>query len=652
MASLPSLVSSQRALAILVGACGLVPLNTALAQTTFTDVTAAAGIDALHSSNEESYQSSGTAAGDFDNDGWQDLFVQNGILFPNDLYLNNADGTFTESAKAWGVDETFAGHGSAVGDYDGDGWLDVYVQNWGPVPFTAGQHRLYHNDGGTGFTDRAAFAGVTTTAPFINDGYGAAFGDMDLDGDLDLFAGGWKLGSGANHLFKNNGDGTFSNVTTTAIDVDLSPSQAFAPEFVDMNKDRYPELLIVSDFNSSHYLANDGDGTFSDVTSTGWNEYEYGMGLAVGDFDRNGWLDFYVTSIQFTNPLMPGVGNLLYLSDGPSEGSHRYSEVSEAWNASDLGWSWGAVALDMDHDSWLDLVVNNGWHRNEEFTDERIYVLHNQGGTSFHEVGLTTGPAVADDGRGLLRFDYDNDGDMDLVVSSTDAPTQLFRNDMPPGDDHHWLKVFLDNGDAPRVAPNGYQAMVRLKGAGPVQTRPIGSGGSFLSVNELSAHFGMGTRLTVPQLEVQWPDGHLTTLRDVATNQTLQIQCCGNWADRGHGLAKHGQFDTPRLAGTGNLFGNSEVAVYLDSARANSPAWMAVGFSQLNAPFKGGTLVPDVASGLVLPLLTDNKGAATLSAVWPLGLPSGLQTYFQAWVQDPDGLVGFTASNALRATAP
>jgi hypothetical protein len=623
------------------------------AQTSFTDVTAASGITAVHTWVTATYTTSSAAAGDFNGDGWQDLLVQNGVAADNALYVNDGDGSFTDRAAAWGVQETYGGDGATVGDYDGDGWLDVYVQSRGPLPFAPGLNKLYHNDGGAGFSDRALLAGVETTSLTEGDGFGPAFGDMDLDGDLDLFTTGWELSAFTNQLYRNEGNGTFTNITAS-LPVDMSVVQGSQPEFVDMDGDRYPELIVSADFGTSVYLANNGDGTFTDLTgpASGWTHYFYGMGTAVADFDANGWLDIYLSSIYFDHTPNPGEGNILYLSDGPTEGPHRYTELNTEWGVDDAGFCWGIVPVDFDHDGWVDLVTNNGWDSVSEFNGEPVYAFRNQGGSGFQEVGAAIGLDVVVDGRGILRFDHDNDGDMDVLVSGRGEATRLMRNELAHDGTHNWLRVFLHDGGQPGVAPNGYQSTVVVKGAGPLQTRPVNSGGSELSVNELSAHFGLGSSPTAPQLEVRWPDGHVTTLLDVPANQTLDVTCCGAWEDLGAGLPPAGSFDAPQLVGVGDLTGGSSVGVLMDGGLPTASAWIVVGFAELNAPFKGGTLVPDVGLGFFIPLPTDGEGALSLSTTWPGGIPAGVPTWFQVWVQDPEGPKGFTASNAVKGTTP
>ncbi len=495
--------------------------------------------------------SAGGAAGDFNNDGYQDLWVLSGAMFPDRLFINNGDGTFTDEAEAWGVARNHAGVGIAVGDYNNDGWLDVFITSGGeqeePFDAIAGQHMLYRNNGDGTFTDVADEMGVSTTSLNDFNGWGAAWGDYDLDGDLDLAVAGWMAETEpANVLFRNDGDG-FTQVTdAVCLDGNGDPFDfadphvwGFSPMFCDMDGDLYPELLWVSDFGTSKYFVNNRDGTFTEYTAqAGVGLDGNGMGLAVGDIDNDGDLDFYVTSI-FGPPSenIPGDGNKLYIN----EGGHAYTEIAALAGVDDGGWGWGTDAQDFDHDRDVDLVETNGFFLDGIFSNEQSYLWLNEGPGKdgyprFREVALEVGLEHFDSGKGLVTFDYDNDGDRDIVIFADGDPMLLSRNDLS-GPDTHWLRVFLDTSAWKGLAPNGYGSLVQAEAGGDTMTRPIAGGSRFLSQSELSAHFGLGDATVADSVLVRWANGRMTRLERVDADQTMTIRfCVADMSSREYGV--------------------------------------------------------------------------------------------------------------------
>ena len=506
----------------------------------------------------------GAAVGDFNRDGWQDIFLLGGGGAVDALYLNNGDGTFTDHAAAAGVAWSHRGLAAAVGDYDGDGWQDLFVTSLGESSGDRrpGAHRLYRNRGvprdgaaaaGAGapgevpggapggvprFEDVAAAAGVATTATPRPDGMGAAFGDYDLDGDLDLFVTGYQYHDG-NKLFRNDG-GRFTDVTVAALGpalaVDVLETWGFAPAFVDMDGDRFPELLIAGDYGTSRYFLNDGGRYFRDLTAaSGTGTGAMGMGSAFGDFDGDGRFDWYLTSVYArTGTESLRNGNQLYLN----EGRHRFRETSVAAGVNHGGWGWGAVAADLNHDGVLDLVATNGWTRANHQGDlewqsepTRVYLGRGvqaggeAGGAvpAFDFVQEQVGLHHRDQGRGLIAFDYDNDGDRDILIVNLSGPVSLFRNDLA-GAGTNYLRVFLDRGSSRAVAPDGIGALVSIRTGQTAQYRSIGGEGVYLGSGELSAHFGVGAAAMIDELTVTWPDGTVTALQSVPANQTLTVR--------------------------------------------------------------------------------------------------------------------------------
>jgi hypothetical protein len=580
------------------------------AAVTYTDVTSAAGVSASINPSDDAPgvpMWGGICVGDFNNDGWPDIFVAGGGDVTDLLFINDQDGTFTESASSWGLTDSYRGNGCAVGDYDNDGDLDLFVNSDGDVTVdgggpTDGQQRLYRNNGSS-FTNVASSAGVTYTVTSNIDffPFGASFGDYDLDGDLDLFVNTWVPqddGGGnagqtdGNRLFRNNGDGTFTDVTSAAgvADVDI---HGFGSRFVDMNLDRYPELLITADFHSSRYGLNNKNGTFtlsgcevaggnpevpecddatSDATPIGHDRN--GMGNAVLDWNGDGDFDWYITSIwkDPTDPDPPRVnnGNMMYSNlfvdlginsfvqeDGRPEGS-EYD-----LGATDGGWGWGTVAIDFDLDGDVDIVETNGWSADttDEWDDDPSYFFRNNriglGTFDFTEIHASVGLTSPNEGRALNALDYDRDGDLDLILSTrsdcdtvgcaASAPIFLYRNDLilagsgpNRGVDPFWLQVVLNTNGNPALGPNGYGATVQityntLADGTVVQRSPLCGGSNFIGQSELLVTFGLGSSETVDEVKVEWPDGNNTIVTSVAADQRITITAPKNYVVTGPG---------------------------------------------------------------------------------------------------------------------
>ena len=518
-ASIPG--RSLFALALATGALA----SSAQSQTlTFSDQTDAAGLTTTQTAPlgpETNMMLGGAAVADFDNDGWQDLFVPMIDVEPDRLFFNDGDGTFTEDAAGWGVDATHIAGGMAVGDYDNDGFTDMFLTSHGTFTgYLPGQHKLYHNLGNS-FEEVAAAAGVAFASPVNFDGMGACFGDSDLDGDLDLFVTGWIIDSQGNRYFLNDGDGTFTDVTYTKIgpSANIDDVRGYTPIFVDMNEDLLPELLIAGDFETSRYLVNVGNGDFVDRTaSSGTAIDQFGMGGTVADFNADGRPDWYVTSIYGEIHLIQGFGNRLYRQDF----NHVYSDVTALAGVDDGGWGWGTVAVDLNHDRYVDIAETNGWFQ-PTWVGENDYIFLNGGpSVGFTDAANVCGVIHASSGKGLVHFDYDNDGDQDLVFCSNDEPLKLFRNDLG-GPDTNWLRVTLDNGGASHIAPHGYGARVEVTSGGVTQKMSMTAGGSFISQSELVCHFGLGDHTSASLVKVFWGDGSESRVVNPRANQTLHI---------------------------------------------------------------------------------------------------------------------------------
>ncbi len=498
---------------------------------------------------------SGVALLDYDNDGWLDIYLVNGSTFdalsgkttpPHAaLFHNNHDGTFTDVAAKAGVTNDRWGFGAVVGDFDNDGWPDIYVTNFG-------KNRLYHNNHDGTFTDVAEKAGVTLG----NWSTGATWGDYDGDGRLDLFVPGYVhfeladltkgndvtsvafcnfrgvpvmcgprgLRGEPDHLFHNNGDGTFTDVSVQAGVADTNAYFGLSSVFVDVNGDGRPDLLVADDSTPNYLYLNKGDGTFEDASyASGYALNESGretasMGIAVGDYTHNGLLDLYDTT--FSDDYNP-----LYRNDGDANFTDIAYEAGIAETTIPfLGW--GTAFFDYDNDGWLDLFIVNGHvypevdHQSWGTTwAERPLLFHNQNGK------LTLVPAVEGTGlakvaasRGMAYGDLFNDGHLDVVVNNMDSTPSLFRNVVgtpaasaalpagtPTQPPNHWIAFKLIGG--PKSPRDAVGAVIYLTANGFRQRADVLAGGSFASSSDQRPHFGIGAATKIDAIEIRWPDG-------------------------------------------------------------------------------------------------------------------------------------------------
>jgi enediyne biosynthesis protein E4 len=491
----------------------VIPTTTTVnaADLSFSNQTTAAGVTAVHINLGVDSFLAGGAVGDFDRDGFQDIYYPTGGAQPDRLFINNGDGTFTDRAAEWGIAQLHLGTAAAVGDYDGDGWLDIFVTSFGtPGNAGPGKHRLYKNIGGASFVESAATAGVNFSSSAIADGWGAAFGDYDLDGDLDLAVAGWRSNNG-NRLFRNNGNGTFTDVTSSAGMNAVTGIPGFAPRFADMDGDRYPELIWIADFGNSQYWINNTNGTFTNFTAqSGTSLGGTEMGQTVADFNHDGQFDFYVTTINANN---------LYINNG----NHSYTNVANQAGVRITGWGWGTVGVDMNNDTLIDIAATTQSGRQYLFQNNST---NNGANLAFSEVAIAAGLVSSVSGRGLANFDYDNDGDQDLAIFPNSGPFQLFRNDhVDP--DTHFLRVFLKTDNHPNLAPNGIGSTIKLTTGGETYLNRIDGGSNYLSQSELSAHYGLGPNTQATEIRVEWNDGQVTVVNNVAANQTITISPAG-----------------------------------------------------------------------------------------------------------------------------
>lgn len=471
------------------------------------------------------FMAAGGAAGDFDNDGDQDLFLIGGSASTDRLYINDGTGHFVDQAAQWGVARAHTGSGVAVGDYNNDGWLDIMVTSLGPPgELQPNWNILYKNNGDGTFSNATAEAGLHFTFHpngETTDSFSPAFGDYDLDGDLDLAVAGWYGGS---RLFRNNGDGTFTDVTLDALDTDMSTMRAFVPRFVDMDGDRYPEILWVGDFSTSRYFRNNKDGTFTNLTpGNGTGLDTNGMGNTFGDYNNDGIFDWYVTSRIGTNgvPTPDGSGNMLYMG---TQTPHVFVEDAIDRGVNHGYWGWGAVSLDLDHDGDLDIFATNGFaNTGHAFTPSRMYI--NDGTANFVDAHAQVGMDDAGQGRGVVHGDFDNDGDRDiLLINCREAPA-YYRNDLEGAGDNA-ITLFFDTSAVDQLAPNGFGTRVSFESDTHSQLRYLDGGSNYLSQSELSVHAGLGDDPDA-DITITWANGQQTTLIGVVPGRyTITALSC------------------------------------------------------------------------------------------------------------------------------
>ncbi|HSZ63382.1 MAG TPA: CRTAC1 family protein [Terriglobales bacterium] len=502
---------------------------------------------------------SGVALLDYDNDGWLDIYFVNGSTYdamsgkatpPHAaLFHNNHDGTFTDVAAQAGVTNDRWGFGVAVGDYDNDGWPDLYVSNFG-------KNRLYHNNHDGTFTDVAGKAGVALG----NWSTGATFGDYDGDGRLDLFVPGYVhydiehppvpgssvvafstcefrglkvmcgprgLKGEADHLFQNNGDGTFTDVSEKAGVADANRYYGLTAVFADVNNDGRVDLMVANDSTPNYLYVNKGDGTFEDASyASGYALNENGretasMGIAVGDYLNNGWLDLYNT--VFSDDYNP-----LY----KNEGGGNFSDVSYQAGIAEVTipfLGWGTGFLDYDNDGWKDLLAANGHvYPGVDQSDwgttfaERPVLFHNLRNGKFEVVPPVKGTGLAEvlTARGAAFGDLFNDGKIDVVINQLHNVPALLRN--VDSNKNHWVGLKLIGG--PKSPRDAIGATVYLTAGGVRQRGDVISGGSYASSNDFRVHFGLGDAAKVEGVEIHWPSGAVERLGLPAVDRYYSVE--------------------------------------------------------------------------------------------------------------------------------
>ncbi|MFQ5709624.1 MAG: CRTAC1 family protein [bacterium] len=531
---------------------------------TFRDVSQEAGIDFQHFHGKRSTQlpedmGSGAAWGDYDNDGWPDLFVVNEAgpltLTQEDirkspahcaLYHNNGDGTFGEVSEAAGVDFRGLGVAAAWGDYDNDGWSDLFVTCFGENVF-------YRNNGDGTFTDETEQAGLGGLKGFWS---GASWADFNRDGFLDLYVCGYvkyeeqegqrvtlqydvevpasinpsAFAPQRNLLYRNNGDGHFSEIAVKAGVADPN-GRSLSAAWCDLDEDGWPDLYVANDVSENGLWRNLGNELFEDISHAAWvADYRGAMGIAVGDWDNDQDLDLFLTHwIAQENALYNSKRMQFAANDHAAAYALKFMDEADRFGLGQVALDyigWGTSFFDYDNDGRLDLFVVNGSTFQQKDKPWLLQPMTEQlfwnGGPEqgFYDVSAVSGDVFKRKlvGRGAAFADYDNDGDVDVFVVNNGGPGLLLRND--GGNQNHWLKVHLQGRRSNRLAIG---TKLRLVAGPSIQIRQVGAQSSYCSQNSLVQHFGLGTHSKADSLQVVWPGGLKQLFLDVSANQMLQV---------------------------------------------------------------------------------------------------------------------------------
>lgn len=495
--------------------------NGTTSEISFIDITSQAGLNFSHSMpNGDGIleMSGGVAAGDFDNDGWVDLYAVGGDGQNNLLLKNMADGSFSDVAEFAEVNTLAKGSGPSFGDLDGNGLLDLFVGSVG-----GSAPKLYLNRGNGKFLDITESSGLVLPG----NNFGATWGDYDKDDDLDLVITHWSSVTSDHYpyFWRNNGDNTFTDVSEavgikTVMQQFGSRDKSFTPTFADIDSDGWQDLLLVSDNHRTRIFNNNQDGTFSDNTDRDIISDNAGMGSAVGDYDNDGDLDWFVTAITFKDgvkhfgSLTPG--NRLY----QNQGDGTFMDKTDEAGVRDGYWGWASCFADLNNDTNLDIFHVNGMQGegiDDKFKDDPSRLFMANGDGTFTESSLALGIDDRGMGRGLVCFDYDKDGDLDLYIANYNQAPKLLCNS---GNTNNFVNIKLMENSTNSQALG---ARIYVTAGGIEQMRELKAGNNYVSQNPVEAHFGLGQTTALDSVTIIWPDGQQSQLKDLDINQFITI---------------------------------------------------------------------------------------------------------------------------------